>query len=766
MDLLQAQQLYGTPSPPRPRASHGGRRSHRELSVAVSSPGCGSPKLPLLHSTPRSAKKDSNTAHLGNILGPLSARTTRSELSEITALYDEVAERIEMSKETQEDGELRPHPPDEWSEIQSQARAVLYPDAESPRSQEQKAYRDAVLAAANQRPLLIKCNEKKAKILNPGLHLYESPSPRKQLDASERSIRERVLMHQRAAATPLDSSTSSSSTKQALALTSRKSRRIVKKKTVLGPSGQPVSHIINYGKSINGQPLRFLVEQDPPFPISEGDLNRSPNVFLKLVQNEFVISRKDFKIAKRGIIQVPDDLVMPGCSSEAKVTLADLEPIGEPQERNKKGTVSRMYRSTEDPNLKYWVKSFTLTNPRARAQLIREVNAYTRLQTRHFATLNNAVLDLLTLKVHMFVHHCKFGSMEDILKSRGPLCEPVLSVFMRQLLNSLLWLHEVHNFVSNNIDLKNIMCIKDHPYVCLTGWESAMLSNDRSPDSIQESWGGNWNCLSPERLLKIHCVCKSDVYSVGLIALQLITGKHPYEHPSRNRPETLVDFKKRILEQGKPAIPPSVSDELRVFLDRCLVKFCSQRSSVKDLLELPFIVQYRHVGGEYLGRWFGKREFEARLLDRASSVKSSTEVRSSTVIQLVRQHVLESGMPVQQQCERVRDILLTTCKDQKTLMHAWFQHYCSETARDYINHRGLKCLICDLQLAQEKDIVLMEWDPFASRQPQSPVRSEGGFRASPEFFVPSNLPNLSFREFSSWFSANNLFQLLGLDALS
>ena len=77
-----------------------------------------------------------------------------------------------------------------------------------------------------------------------------------------------------------------------------------------------------------------------------------------------------------------------------------------------------------------------------------------------------------------------------------------------------------------------------------------------------------------------------DVWAVGILAFELLTGSPPFEKESRS--ETYES----ILYEEPPRLPLTVSSEAKSFIHAALAKDPSHRPSAVDLLKHPWIQQY------------------------------------------------------------------------------------------------------------------------------------------------------------------------------
>eukprot|EP01017_Pseudomicrothorax_dubius_P038418 TRINITY_DN5753_c0_g1_i3.p1 TRINITY_DN5753_c0_g1~~TRINITY_DN5753_c0_g1_i3.p1 ORF type:complete len:149 (-),score=18.84 TRINITY_DN5753_c0_g1_i3:97-543(-) len=141
------------------------------------------------------------------------------------------------------------------------------------------------------------------------------------------------------------------------------------------------------------------------------------------------------------------------------------------------------------------------------------------------------------------------------------------------------------------------MCIRDSLYVF------SLLSLD---DVIYRS---------PERINCENYTYSSDIWSLGIIIIELAIGKFPYDQR-----KTYIEMIQEILNSKEPTLPnPELfSPELTDFLSRCLQKDHTKRWSATDLLKHPWFERFR-LDEIDLSEWISQLMFEALEKRKAGS---------------------------------------------------------------------------------------------------------------------------------------------------
>jgi serine/threonine protein kinase len=177
------------------------------------------------------------------------------------------------------------------------------------------------------------------------------------------------------------------------------------------------------------------------------------------------------------------------------------------------------------------------------------------------------------------------GSLAGMLSTFAQLPEQTTINFMRDVLRGLHRLHSV-GVVHRDVKPQNVLIAANgHCKISDFGASASIHELVRRHDGGAEVQGTPIY-LAPEAA-RGHAEPKSDVWSVGIMYLQLTTGRIPYEATVLSSAIGAVVFgigSGRIL----PVIPGDLSALARAFVEGCLAADPSQRLSASELLELPF----------------------------------------------------------------------------------------------------------------------------------------------------------------------------------
>lgn len=144
--------------------------------------------------------------------------------------------------------------------------------------------------------------------------------------------------------------------------------------------------------------------------------------------------------------------------------------------------------------------------------------------------------------------------------------------------------------------------------------------------------------MSPERILGQRYSYSSDLWSVGLVALEAVNGIYPYENqpapatcaggtastaqqPLGNACNNQIELIQTIVHGPIPQCKSNTSMECQSFIAQCLVKDASKRATAQQLLQHPFITQHQ-VGKIEMQQWLKQQGFvkETGTTEKASTV--------------------------------------------------------------------------------------------------------------------------------------------------
>lgn len=319
------------------------------------------------------------------------------------------------------------------------------------------------------------------------------------------------------------------------------------------------------------------------------------------LQESFMLSQsgtfktEDFKLNKTGLVMQdisaeggsPDrgagSGTSPGSMHGLDVKdLAELETLGELG----RGASGVVYKARHTPSgTIVAVKQVPILEKPKRDQIVSEL----RIMRQHLACpwlvpLYNAFYD--DAKVYTVLELMDGGSVEDLVAKHAPegglKDERELGKVALQMLNGLNYLHRQCHQIHRDLKPANVM-LNSKGAVKITDF--GITSQLLNTAGYASTFVGTTIYMAPERLQGDRYSYSSDIWSFGLIILELASGKYPYPNAA-----SYFELLQCIMEGASPSLPEGdCSNELGEFIGICLDKEAGHRPAAKDLLKHPWV---------------------------------------------------------------------------------------------------------------------------------------------------------------------------------
>jgi serine/threonine protein kinase len=186
--------------------------------------------------------------------------------------------------------------------------------------------------------------------------------------------------------------------------------------------------------------------------------------------------------------------------------------------------------------------------------------------------------------LHIFLEFVPGGSIASLLSKFGPFAERVISVYTRQILEGLEYLHRnqiMHRDIKGaNILVDNAGCVKLADFGA-----SRQLADLVTMESGFKSMKGTPYWMAPEVIKQTGHGRQADIWSVGCTTVEMATAKPPWSEYV-----TQVSALFHIASaKGPPPLPASVSPEARDFMLLCFNRVPKDRPNATRLLQHPFV---------------------------------------------------------------------------------------------------------------------------------------------------------------------------------
>ncbi|SMN18279.1 similar to Saccharomyces cerevisiae YDL159W STE7 Signal transducing MAP kinase kinase involved in pheromone response [Maudiozyma saulgeensis] len=238
-------------------------------------------------------------------------------------------------------------------------------------------------------------------------------------------------------------------------------------------------------------------------------------------------------------------------------------------------------------------------------QIMKNIQPHPNIITFYGAYLKQSVnYDIIILMEYM---DC--GSLDKILRvfknfvkrdqQQNPLFKPrttwfnmpvVMSKISFAVLSGLNYLYTYYKIIHRDIKPSNVLVNgKGTVKICDFGVSKKLIN------SVADTFVGTSTYMSPERIQGNGYSVKGDVWSLGLMVIELITGDFPLGGHN-DTPRGILDLLQRIVNEPAPILPneETFPKNLKNFVDRCCVKEAKDRGSISELLQHDFITHFNN----------------------------------------------------------------------------------------------------------------------------------------------------------------------------
>ncbi len=233
-----------------------------------------------------------------------------------------------------------------------------------------------------------------------------------------------------------------------------------------------------------------------------------------------------------------------------------VEPIGT-------SDMTVVYRAYQ-PSLRRYVALKVLTmqlDPRFERRFKQEAEVLTSLEHPHIVPIYHyGVVEAECAYIAMRLMH---GSLEDQL-SKGPFPAERVTEIALQLIDGLNYAHK-KGVIHHDIKPANIM-FDEAGSACLTDFGISNVAH-QSMDMQRDDLLSAAPYAAPEQIRNASTDHRSDIYSLGVIMYQMLTGVLPFE-----RDDLSIISLLRKIEHDEPIPPRSINPEIPVEIERVVLQ--------------------------------------------------------------------------------------------------------------------------------------------------------------------------------------------------
>ena len=327
----------------------------------------------------------------------------------------------------------------------------------------------------------------------------------------------------------------------------------------------------------------------------EDEEEAQAQVLEKEKRNSFALSQSgtfklsDFAVNKGGMHDTPDPKTPAGAAAPSQPAAGrlDVKSLDElvMMEELGAGASGSVRKAKHMPTGEIVaVKQITILEKAKRDQMVTELRITRQHACPWIVSVHNAFYDEGC--VYVVLEFMDYGSLQDLVDKHagaGLTDETELAKLAIQMLNGLNYLHRQHHQVHRDLKPANVLLNRVGQVKISDFGISSQLDNT---NGMCSTFVGSTCYMGPERLSGRPYSYAADVWSFGLIMLELALGKYPYGQSSSY-------FK--LLGDIQDAPPPTVPEDgaftphFAEFVSLCLSKDPQRRPNANELLKHPWL---------------------------------------------------------------------------------------------------------------------------------------------------------------------------------
>jgi serine/threonine protein kinase len=196
----------------------------------------------------------------------------------------------------------------------------------------------------------------------------------------------------------------------------------------------------------------------------------------------------------------------------------------------------------------YTLKRFPVMEADPRRQLVAELDGLLEMPPHLVVQPVDAFMDKLDAVLVLDDEGGRY--LSESVSKLGAMPERLVSIVVRQVLSALVYIHNEKMRVHNNITPANLLVLRTGE-LKIGGFS---FSSKAFMGHTSCKFAGDYAHMAPERLLGLECGFKADVWSVGILTLELLIGASPYDMARFTGPTAIFDFKKVVIQEPSPAL--------------------------------------------------------------------------------------------------------------------------------------------------------------------------------------------------------------------
>lgn len=186
-------------------------------------------------------------------------------------------------------------------------------------------------------------------------------------------------------------------------------------------------------------------------------------------------------------------------------------------------------------------------NPSVKQQIARELKIMNECKSKYIIEFYGSFLQEGNVIICM--EYMDIGSLDKVLKIKGPFPEYFINHVAYSVLNGLKYLYTQHKITHRDIKPSNVLLnSKGSLRLCDFGVSRELIG------SVADTFVGTSTYMSPQRILGDNYTINGDIWSLGLMLVELATGFFPFGESEKVAPNGILDLLQRIVNEDPPTL--------------------------------------------------------------------------------------------------------------------------------------------------------------------------------------------------------------------
>lgn len=245
-----------------------------------------------------------------------------------------------------------------------------------------------------------------------------------------------------------------------------------------------------------------------------------------------------------------------------------------------KGSFSTIYKGINKISKQTYAFKQIRTNTKMKTYVEKEIKIMRSIKHSNIVFLHEVIEDPVNGYIYLVLDYCERGDFYTF-QNHKPISEMYVQKYMKQLIDALQYLYDIHDIVHRDLKPQNILMDKTGN-IKLTDFGFAKNNINPLTNTIcgsplymaPEILNGHGNTYSTE---------KSDIWSIGIIMYEMLAGHPPYTGCKY--------FELRKTVKNNITLPPNVivSESCKSLLYSLLQGNPTNRITWNDLFEHPWL---------------------------------------------------------------------------------------------------------------------------------------------------------------------------------